>query len=228
MPSDRDYGHEQYPADADRADGEAVQQPEEGVAQPSDGEPPAPDGDAGGAEGADDGEAGDARDGAGDGEAGDARDGAGEEADPLVLLAAERDEYLDLLRRERAEFENFRRRSSRERAEAHDKGAEQLVNELLSVLDNFGHVVAGAEDSDDEQLAKGVEMVHRELWSVLTDAGLEPVPGEGAPFDPTHHEAMMQVEAEETIEEPYVAEVLRPGYRFKGRVLRPASVSVAQ
>ncbi|WP_165492025.1 nucleotide exchange factor GrpE [Egibacter rhizosphaerae] len=152
----------------------------------------------------------------------------GEPVDELTRVAAERDEYLDLLRRERAEFENFRRRVQRERGEALDKGAEQLVGNLLSVLDNFGHVRLGAEEAEDQPLAKGVEMVYRELWAALSDAGLEEVPGVRAPFDPEHHEAMMQVEADEEVEEPYVAEVLRPGYRFKGRVLRPASVSVAQ
>ena len=151
-----------------------------------------------------------------------------DEADPLEALAAERDEYLDLLRRERAEFENFRRRANRERAEALDRGAEQVLANLLGVLDNFGFVLAGATDSEDGGLRKGVEMVHDELWRVLADAGLEPVPGAGAPFDPVHHEAMLQVTLDEPVDEPTVVEVLREGYRFKGRVLRAASVSVAQ
>jgi molecular chaperone GrpE len=159
---------------------------------------------------------------------------AHEERDPDELRAdlaeaeRQRDEYLDLLRRERAEFENFRRRMNKERMEALDRGAEQLVASLLGVLDNFGFVLDAAKDSSDEQLAKGAAMVHEELMGLLQRAGLEEVPGVGEPFDPTWHEAMMQVEAPEPVDAPVVAEVMRPGYRFKDRVLRPASVSVAQ
>ena len=152
------------------------------------------------------------------------------EALAVQLIEAERarDQYLDALQRERAEFENFRRRANRERGEALDRGAEGVVAGLLSVLDNFGFVLDAAEQSEDTQLAKGISMVHDELIRALEEAGLERVPGAGSPFDPNHHDAMMQVEAEEEVTDPTVVEVLRPGYRFKGRVLRPASVSVAQ
>jgi molecular chaperone GrpE len=143
-----------------------------------------------------------------------------------------RDEYLDHLRRERAEFENYRRRANKERMEALDRGAEALIANLLGVLDNFGYVLEAAKGSPDETLARGAGMVHGELVGVLTSAGLEEVPGVGEPFDPQWHEAVQQVEAArdggDAPEGPVVVEVLRPGYRFKGRVLRPASVSVAQ
>jgi molecular chaperone GrpE len=146
----------------------------------------------------------------------------------LEAVTRERDTYLDHLRRERAEFENYRRRSTRERAEALDRGAETLISRMLGVLDNFGYVLEAAKDHDDA-VAKGVRMVHDELREVLTRAGLEDVPGVGAPFDPTWHDAVMQVEGETTANgEPIVAQVLRTGYRFKGRVLRPASVAVTQ
>lgn len=146
----------------------------------------------------------------------------------LTEAERQRDEYLDHLRRERAEFDNFRKRNARERLEAMDRGVQSLMTELLGVLDNFKHVLAAAEDSEDQALAKGAAMVHDELVGVLGRFGLEEVPGEGSVFDPQWHEAMMQVAAEEEFEEPTVAQVLRSGYRFKGRVLRPASVSVAQ
>jgi molecular chaperone GrpE len=146
----------------------------------------------------------------------------------LEEVTRERDTYLDHLRRERAEFENFRRRSTRERMEALDRGAEALASELLSVLDNFGYVLEAAKDADDA-VAKGVRMVHDELRGVLERAGLEGVPGVDAPFDPTWHDAVMQVDGDTTDEgEPKVAQVLRNGYRFKGRVLRPAAVAVTQ
>jgi len=151
-----------------------------------------------------------------------------DELDPLAEARRQRDEYLDHLRRERAEFENFRKRATRERMDALDRGAEQVLASLLHVLDTFGFALAAAQDHPEDQLAKGVEMVHAELMSTLKASGLEEIEGVGEHFDPTHHEAMMQIEAHPPIDEPTVVEVLRPGYRFKGRVLRPASVKVAK
>ena len=146
----------------------------------------------------------------------------------LQEATRERDTYLDHLRRERAEFENFRRRSQKERMEALDRGAEALASQLLNVLDNFGYVLEAAKDADDA-VAKGVRMVHAELRETLERAGLQDVPGVDAPFDPTWHDAVMQVDGDATDDgEPKVAQVLRNGYRFKGRVLRPASVAVTQ
>ena len=162
-----------------------------------------------------------------DAAAGDAAAEPAEE-DPLARAERERDEYLDHLRRERAEFENFRRRATKERMDALDRGAEQVVTNLLHVLDTFGFALAAAAEHPEDQLAKGIEMVYAEFLDVLRKAGLEDVAGVGAHFDPMVHEAMMQVEAEEPVDEPTVVEVLRPGYRFKGRVLRPASVKVAK
>ena len=150
------------------------------------------------------------------------------ELDPVAEAQRERDEYLDHLRRERAEFENFRKRASKERMDALDRGAEQVVVNLLHVLDTFGFALAAAAEHPEDQLAKGIEMVYAEFVDVLRKSGLEEVDGVGSQFDPIVHEAMMQVEAEEPVDEPTVVEVLRPGYRFKGRVLRPASVKVAK
>ena len=146
----------------------------------------------------------------------------------LDAVTQERDTYLDHLRRERAEFENYRRRSARERTKAADRGAEALITQMLGVLDNFGYVLEAAKEHDDA-VAKGVRMVYSELRAVLSRAGLEDVPGVGAPFDPMWHDAVMQVEGETTDDgEPIVAQVLRSGYLFKGRVLRPSSVAVTQ
>ncbi|MGH8903636.1 MAG: nucleotide exchange factor GrpE [Egibacteraceae bacterium] len=141
-------------------------------------------------------------------------------------------EYLDQLLRARADYDNLNKRKTRELMDALDRGAAGLVAQLLGVLDNFALALDAARSSEDERLAKGVEMVHAGLLDVLARAGLEQVPGVGAPFDPTWHEALVQVEAAEAlgepVEEPVVAEILRTGYRFKGRVLRPASVKVAR
>jgi molecular chaperone GrpE len=152
------------------------------------------------------------------------------EALSTALSAAERlrDEYLDQLRRARADYENLNKRKTRELMDALDRGAAHLVSQLLDVLDNFELALDAARSSEDEQLVKGVSMVHQGLLNALTQAGLEQVPGVGERFDPTWHEALMQVDAEEPLDEPVVAEVLRTGYRFKGRVLRPASVKVTR
>jgi molecular chaperone GrpE len=143
-----------------------------------------------------------------------------------------RDDYLDQLRRARADYENLNKRKTRELMDALDRGAAALVARLLDVLDNFDLALDAARSSEDDQLVKGVKMVHAGLLDVLQQAGLEQVPGVGAPFDPVWHEALIQVDAAEAlgepVDEPVVAEVLRTGYRFKGRVLRPASVKVAR
>ena len=157
--------------------------------------------------------------------------------DPVVVAERQRDDYLDQLLRSRAEFDNFRKRTARERLEALDRGAEQLVAKMLGVLDNLGFALDAAEKSEDGQLARGVQLVHAELMGVLVDAGLSEVPGKGAVFDPAVHEAVMQVDADddeaaEAAEaesgEPVVVDVLRRGWMFKDRLLRPASVSVAR
>jgi molecular chaperone GrpE len=147
-----------------------------------------------------------------------------------ALAEAERlrDDYLDQLRRSRADYENLNKRKTRELMDALDRGAAGLVVALLDVLDNFTLALDAVQGSEDERLVKGVGMVHAGLLDVLTQAGLEEVPGVGAPFDPNWHEALIQVEADEPVDEPVVAEVLRTGYRFKGRILRPASVKVAR
>ena len=163
--------------------------------------------------------------------AADLEDEEGPEA-ALALLAHERDEYLDQLRRARADYENLNKRKTRELMEALDRGASSVVSQLLGVLDHFAFAIDAAKASEDDRLAKGVEMVHNELLGVLKQAGLEELPGVGQPFDPAVHEALMQVDAAdelgEEVDEPVVADVLRTGYGFKGRVLRPASVKVAR
>lgn len=198
----------------------------------ADADPDADDADVVDAEVVDVGPAGESGTGEPEPDPGEAEPGEAEPVDPVAAAQAERDEYLELLRRERAEFENFRKRASKEHNEAVDRGAEQVCSELMLVLDNFGYTLQAAEQSSDDQLAKGVEMVHRQLSETLERFGLEAVPGEGATFDPTIHEAVAQVDAGEelgeAVDEPVVVEVMRPGYRFKDRLLRPASVKVAK
>jgi molecular chaperone GrpE len=135
--------------------------------------------------------------------------------DPAVL-AAERDEYRDTLLRLKAEFDNYRKRSAREQGEVRERAAEALVDKLLVVLDAcdaaMGH---GADD---------VEPIAKMLVDVLEREGLERMAAAGAAFDPTLHDAVLHEPGDGG--EAVVAEVLRTGYAWKGRVLRPAMVKV--
>jgi molecular chaperone GrpE len=133
----------------------------------------------------------------------------------LENVSAERDGYLDDLQRVQAEFQNFRRQVDKRNSDVVQQAAANLVDKLLPVL-----------DSCDAALAHGaseVEPVATSLLEMLRKEGLEPIDQVDEPFDPAHHEAV----AHEPGEGPeVVAEVLRTGYLWKGRVLRPAMVKV--
>lgn len=146
----------------------------------------------------------------------------------LVEASARRDEYLDDLRRSRAEFENFRKRTAREAAGAREAGRADAVGPLLDVLDDLDRTLDAADASSDEHLAKGVQLVAEKLVRTLQGQGLARIDEVGVTFDPDVHEAVQQVPAETPVDEPIVAQILRPGYRFGDRVLRPAMVAVAQ
>jgi molecular chaperone GrpE len=137
-------------------------------------------------------------------------------------------EYLDDLKRLKAEFENYRKRVLKEQTRAVDLAAEPVMAKLLEVLDEFELALMAAERTPDfERFVRGVEMVFAKLTDVLRSEGLERIDAEGKPFDPARHEALLQSEGEGE-GEPYVADVLRPGYTLKGRVIRPAGVKVTR
>ena len=135
-------------------------------------------------------------------------------------VVAERDEYLDALRRLQADFENYRKRVQRDSDAAADKAGEKLVNRLLPVLDTFEFALAHETDPDGSPLAK----MHDSLLSALEGEGLERVSPLGEPFDPNSAEAVMHEPGDGG--EPTVSEVLRAGYIWKGRVVRAAMVKV--
>ena len=137
----------------------------------------------------------------------------------LERTAAERDEYLDTARRVQAEFDNYRRRVAVERQELSAKGAAELVNELLPVLDaTTAAVELGVEE---------VQQIHTMLVTTLTKLGLTEIAEADVAFDPTLHDAVMSEPTEESHEVPIVLEVLRTGYAWNGRVLRAAMVKVS-
>jgi molecular chaperone GrpE len=145
------------------------------------------------------------------------------EAD-LEELSRERDDFRELAQRVQADFENYRKRMLREQTDKMERANESLIEQLLSVLDSFELALANVSETD-EKVRKGVELVYAELLGVLEKAGLERIDALGKPFDPHEHEAVAQEDGDG---EPVVCDILRSGYRLKGRVLRPATVRVTR
>jgi molecular chaperone GrpE len=159
------------------------------------------------------------------------------EVDLVALqgLQREHDELLDTTRRLQADFENYRKRVLREQTALVERATEGLIEQLLPVLDSFELAVremqaepTGGEakpESTSERVRKGIELVFAELIAVLEKAGLERIDALGAPFDPNEHEAVMQDDGDG---EPHVGDVMRTGWKLKGRVVRPAMVKVTR
>ncbi len=142
-----------------------------------------------------------------------------------VDASREVDEYRAHLQRLQAEFDNYRKRVLREQTAAVELASEPVMRRLLEVLDDFELALLHAgEDVDEDRLLKGVELVYAKLLDALGAEGLERIEAEGEPFDPSLHEALMQTGDGEG--ELRVAEVFRPGYTLRGRVIRPAGVRV--
>jgi molecular chaperone GrpE len=138
-------------------------------------------------------------------------------------LDALKDRYLRLA----AEFENFRKRSQKERMEAWARAQADLALRLLDALDDLGRVAhLDAVQTTAADVLAGVELVERKLLRELAALGLERVGAEGEAFDPNQHEAVSSAPAPEAAADHRVAAVLQPGYRFGGMLLRPARVSV--
>jgi molecular chaperone GrpE len=143
----------------------------------------------------------------------------------LERIAAERDEYLDALRRLQADFENYKKRMIKQQTEHLQRAAEDLVAKLLPVLDAVD--LARAHGIGDEA-GSGLEQVGNALFDILQKEGLQRIDPLGQPFDPAEAEAVVHEAAEEgQTGEHRVTQVMRAGYRWKGRVLRPAMVKVS-
>jgi molecular chaperone GrpE len=150
--------------------------------------------------------------------------------DELKAQAAKATENWDRLVRCTADFDNYKKRAARERQDAVKYANEGLMQKLLPVLDNFEAALTAVQSGAAENaqsLLTGVTMIHQQLRSVLTEAGLEEVEAHGQPFDPNFHEAVSQAESEEH-PEGHVMQQLRKGYRLRDRLLRPATVVVAK
>ena len=145
-----------------------------------------------------------------------------EDEDPSVKA----EKYLALAQRTQADFENYRKRMTRETAAAADRGIARVVKEVLPALDHLELALQAAESHDAGDWTKGIRGIQDELLGALARVGIEPFSPLGEVFDPTEHEAMVQQPSEEA-EAGTVLQVYQQGYRLGGQVLRPARVVVA-
>jgi molecular chaperone GrpE len=146
------------------------------------------------------------------------------EQDPVAELTRERDEYLDALRRLKAEFDNYRKRVARDQEQLAARAHERLVKELLPVLDDLERALAAAEEHEEAQLEEGVRLVHRSLVDALRKEGLAEIETDGR-FDPNVHEALLSQPDDEK-ESGDILDVVQKGYRIADKVVRPARVIV--
>ncbi|KOP64238.1 molecular chaperone GrpE [Bacillus sp. FJAT-18019] len=145
----------------------------------------------------------------------------------IEKLQAEVQEHQQRTLRVQADFDNFRRRTQKEKEELGKYASSKLITELLPVIDNFERALQASEENPEfESFSKGVNMIFRQLESVLAAEGLSAMKSVGEPFNPEYHQAIMQVESEE-YEEGIVVEEVQKGYMLKDKVLRPAMVKVS-
>jgi len=148
------------------------------------------------------------------------------DAEEHARVAKERDDYLDALQRLKAEFDNFRRRTERERAAAAASAGRDVLKDLLPVMDNLERAVAALQGQDDG-IAAGVDIVRGQLANLLAGRGMVEIEaGERLPFDPTVHEAVVSSHSPD-FEEGTVVAVIEKGYRLGDQVIRPAKVVVS-
>jgi molecular chaperone GrpE len=146
-------------------------------------------------------------------------------ADHRDAAAKERDQLAEALLRLRAEFDNYRKRSTRELTDARSCAQGDLLADLLPVLDNLERAMDAAEHHEEGKVLQGVRMTRDLFVGLLTRAGVEEVPGVGTPFDPLVHDAILTQPSDE--DEGLVTAVLERGYRQGEQVLRPARVAVS-
>ena len=140
---------------------------------------------------------------------------------------SEEDEELNVkYMRLMADFQNFKRRSERERSEIYARANETIVTQLLEVLDNFERALTDENATEDENFRKGMEMIFTQMKDVLSRSGVSEIDAEGQDFDPNFHNAVM-MEDTDKVESGKVSEVLQKGYTLNGRVIRPSMVKVA-
>lgn len=136
-------------------------------------------------------------------------------------------ELTDKVKRQLAEFENFRNRTEKEKAQMYTIGAKSVIEKLLTVVDSFERGIKSIPEEEKENpIASGMEMIYKQLMTALTELGVTPIEAVGKEFDPDFHNAVMHVDDEE-LGENIVVEELQKGYQYKDAVLRYSMVKVA-
>ncbi|MED4603651.1 nucleotide exchange factor GrpE [Paenibacillus validus] len=161
---------------------------------------------------------------AGTAEASEPQDAVQAELEQAKKLA---DENHQRFLRAQADFDNYRRRTQKEKEDFAKYASLKVIEQLLPVIDNFDRALAASKDNKDyDALAKGIDMTFRQLTQILATEGLTAMETVGTPFNPEYHQAIMQVESDE-YEEGIVVEEVQKGYMLKDKVLRPAMVKVS-
>lgn len=149
------------------------------------------------------------------------------ESVPAKEAALALEEAEDRFLRLAAEYDNYRRRTTREKTEAFDRGASDLIGKLLDELDDVDRLLtADPETTDYAAFRDGFGLFARKLGKELGNAGLERLEPNGLPFDPNEHEAVSVLVTDDAARDNHVAATFQPGYRFRGAVVRPARVQV--
>ena len=137
------------------------------------------------------------------------------------------EELTDRVQRQMAEFDNFRKRTEKEKSQMFEVGAKSILEKLLPVVDNFERGLAAISDEEKESsVASGMDMIYKQLTAMLEECGVKPIEAEGQPFDPDFHNAVMHIE-DEAYGENVVAQELQKGYMYHDTVLRYSMVQVA-
>lgn len=136
------------------------------------------------------------------------------------------EELNDKLKRQMAEFDNFRKRTEKEKSQMYDMGARSIIEKILPVIDNFERGLAGVpEENKEDAFVVGMDKVYKQMLTELDGIGVKPIEAVGQEFDPEFHNAVMQVESEE-YESGVVAQELQKGYMYKDSVVRHSMVAV--
>lgn len=144
----------------------------------------------------------------------------------IAKLRAEKEDLLQTLVRRQADFENFRKRTERDRSEEGRRGVERMILDLIPVLDGFDRALSAHDEPAFEEYRKGITLIRKQLWEALARHGVQRVDAAGKMFDPHMHQAIERVESQE-FPDGLIVDVFQDGYTFHGRILRPAIVRVA-
>ena len=169
------------------------------------------------------------------GEPEEAQASKGEKKNPFKKKEKKKDkrderieELTDQVKRQMAEFENFRRRTEKEKTQMYEVGAKSIIEKILPVVDNFERGLAAVpEEQKSDAFVDGMDKIYKQMMTVFEEMGVKPIEAVGKEFDPEYHNAVMQVESEE-YESGVVAQELQKGYMYRDSVVRHSMVAVVQ